>query len=85
MSGEFDAFNAQTGKKVWSTVTASGINAPPMTFAQDGQQYVSIEVGLGGVFPLFFAKTAPSLAAVKPGSMVYTYKLPRSSAMAPSK
>jgi alcohol dehydrogenase (cytochrome c) len=81
MEGEFDAFNELTGKKVWSTKTASGINAPPMTFSQDGQQYVSVESGIGGVFPLFFIKTTPWLIPVKPGSYVYTYKLPQSAAL----
>jgi alcohol dehydrogenase (cytochrome c) len=81
MEGEFDAFNEMTGKKVWSTKTASGINSPPMTFSQDGQQYVSVESGIGGVFPLFFIKTTPWLIPVKPGSYVYTYKLPQSAAL----
>jgi alcohol dehydrogenase (cytochrome c) len=84
MSGEFDAFDESTGKIVWKKMLASGINAPPMTFSVDGQQYVSLEVGLGGVFPLFFMKAEPSLTKVKPGSMVYTYKLPQSAAMAPA-
>ncbi len=85
MNGEFDAFDELTGKVLWTTTVASGINAPPMTYAVDGQQYVSVEVGLGGVFPLFFAKSLPALAVVKPGSMVYTYKLPPSAALLPPK
>ena len=81
MEGEFDAYDTLTGKKVWSTKLANGNVSPPMTFSQDGTQYVSIESGVGGVFPLFFAKAAPYLANVKPGSMVYTFKLPQSAAM----
>lgn len=81
MNGELDSFDEMTGKKVWSTKLASGINAPPMTFSQNGQQYVSVEDGVGGVFPLFFAKTAPWLASVKPGAIVYTFKLPQKAAM----
>jgi alcohol dehydrogenase (cytochrome c) len=82
MEGELDAYNELTGKKVWSTKTASAINSPPMTYSLNGQQYVSVESGLGGVFPLFFLKTTPWLLTVKPGSYVYTYKLPQSAAMA---
>ena len=85
MEGELDAFNAATGKKVWSTKTASGINAPPMTYSENGQQYVSVEAGIGGVFPLFFIKSTPWLLSVKPGALLYTYKLPRSAAMLPPK
>jgi alcohol dehydrogenase (cytochrome c) len=85
MSGELDAYDEMTGKLLWKTMAPSGINAPPMTYSIDGKQYVSVEVGLGGVFPLFFIKLAPSLATVKPGAMVYTFELPRSAAMAPGK
>jgi alcohol dehydrogenase (cytochrome c) len=85
MNGQFSAYDEMTGAKLWSMTAASGINAPPMTFSAGGQQYVSIEVGLGGVFPLFFLKTAPELAKIKPASMIYTFKLPQSAAMVPAK
>ncbi|MEA2930306.1 MAG: hypothetical protein QOG38_2734, partial [Hyphomicrobiales bacterium] len=56
--------------------TPSGITAPPMTYAVDGRQYLSVEVGLGGVFPNFFIASTPWLKSVKLASMVYTYALP---------
>ena len=76
MEGELDAFDEMTGKKLWSAKTPSGITAPPMTYSVDGRQYVSVEVGIGGVFPNFFIASTPWLKSVKPASMVYTYALP---------
>jgi alcohol dehydrogenase (cytochrome c) len=80
MDGELDALDAQSGKTLWSAKTASGINAPPMTFSQNGIQYVSVEAGIGGVFPIYFMPFTPWLKNVKPGSLVYTYKLPAAAA-----
>ena len=31
--------------------TNTGVNAPPITFAVDGKQYVAILAGLGGAWP----------------------------------
>ncbi len=46
--GEFDAYNATTGEKLWSVKLGSGISAPPITYLVDGKQYVSLLVGWGG-------------------------------------
>jgi len=51
--GEFVAFQADTGKRLWSTDLKSGIIAPPITYSIDGQQYVSVLVGWGGMFALY--------------------------------
>lgn len=46
----FMAFNAKTGEKLWETATGTGVVAAPVTYEIDGQQYVSVAVGWGGVF-----------------------------------
>jgi quinohemoprotein ethanol dehydrogenase len=46
--GEFDAYNATSGDKLWSVKLGSGISSPPITYAVDGKQYVSLLVGWGG-------------------------------------
>ena len=48
-AGEFRAYTADTGKQLWSFPAQSGIIAAPMTYAIDGEQYVAIMVGWGGV------------------------------------
>ena len=39
------AYNASTGKRLWRWRTASGIEAPPMTYSVDGKQYVAVFAG----------------------------------------
>jgi quinohemoprotein ethanol dehydrogenase len=50
--GEFIAYRASDGHKLWSFPAQTGIIAAPMTFAVDGRQYVTVLAGWGGVFPL---------------------------------
>ena len=48
--GEFRAYTADTGKKVWSFPTQTGVIAAPMTYSVKGVQYVAILAGWGGVW-----------------------------------
>jgi quinohemoprotein ethanol dehydrogenase len=50
--GEFAAFQADNGKRLWSTQTHTGIVAPPITYEANGEQYVVVEIGWGGAFGL---------------------------------
>jgi glucose dehydrogenase len=43
--GDFDAFDATTGKKLWSYNLGAGVNAPPITYTVDGQQYIAVAAG----------------------------------------
>jgi quinohemoprotein ethanol dehydrogenase len=47
--GQFIAYRASSGEKLWSFDAGLGIIAAPMTYAVDGTQYVSILVGYGGM------------------------------------
>ena len=48
--GFFNAYAADTGNKLWSFATQTGVIAAPMTYEIDGEQYVAILVGWGGVW-----------------------------------
>jgi quinohemoprotein ethanol dehydrogenase len=61
--GAFQAFAADTGKKLWSFPAQSGIIAAPMTYSIGGEQYVAIMVGWGGVWDV-----APGILAKKSGA-----------------
>jgi quinohemoprotein ethanol dehydrogenase len=50
--GQFEAFRANTGEKLWSVSTQSGITAGPISYTVNGEQYVAILAGWGGVLPL---------------------------------
>lgn len=48
--GKLAAYTADYGQKLWSTNTQTGVLAPPVTYAVDGEQYVAVVVGWGAVF-----------------------------------
>ncbi len=50
-NGEFVAYDATTGKKLWSAPTGARVVAAPSTFTVDGQQQVAILVGARGLPP----------------------------------
>ena len=73
LTGEFEAFDADNGKKLWSFKTGSGIEGQPITWLQDGVQYVAVSVGIGGVYSLFSGDER--LASVPAGGSLWTFKL----------
>ena len=50
--GEFAAFSADKGEKLWSFDAGTGIIAAPVSYSIDGEQYVAIMAGYGGAYPL---------------------------------
>jgi quinohemoprotein ethanol dehydrogenase len=50
--GRFVAFNATNGDQLWEAQVGTGVIAAPVTYAVDGQQYVSIAAGWGGTYGL---------------------------------
>lgn len=47
-NGAFVAYDAKTGKELWIFNAERPISAPPISYAIDGLQYVSVLVGWGG-------------------------------------
>lgn len=52
LNGEFAAYDAATGDKLWSHELKSGGASGPGTFMIDGEQYVTITTGWGSAFGL---------------------------------
>ena len=52
LNGEFDAYDAATGDKLWSHELKSGGASGPGTYMIDGEQYVTITTGWGSAFAL---------------------------------
>jgi len=46
--GFLGAYDAKTGAQLWKLNLTTGILAPPMSYAVDGQQYVAVLAGWGG-------------------------------------
>jgi len=45
IDGNFVAYDANTGNKLWTFQAGWGIGAPPMTYEVDGKQYVTVVAG----------------------------------------
>ena len=69
------ALDAKTLAKLWEFNTNAGVNAPPMTFAVDGKQYVAILVGMGGAWDKWFVELTKGLEKVPPSSMLFVFSL----------
>lgn len=51
--GRMVAYAADSGVKLWEFGTQTGVVAGPMTYELDGEQYVAVMAGWGGVAPMF--------------------------------
>ena len=58
--GTLEAYRADKGDKLWSAETQSGVVAAPVTYTVNGEQYVAVLAGWGGVFSLATGEIAQS-------------------------
>lgn len=75
--GEFIALDDETGEKLWSFQTGSGIVGQPITWEQDGEQYVTVISGWGGAVPLWGGEVAKKVSYLNQGGTLWTFRLPR--------
>lgn len=64
-NGNFNAYDAASGKLLWQDKAEAGVNAPPITYEIDGVQYVAVAAG------------GNSLFGYKQGDSVLVYRLSR--------
>jgi len=70
----FIAYEAESGKKLWSYFTGTAIIAPPVTYHANGEQFISVLAGWGGSVGL---RNAPSGIAAEyfQEGILYTFQL----------
>ncbi len=73
MTGEFQAYDANNGKLLWSFQTSSGMLSQPITWQKNGRQYVTVLSGMGGLYALRAAD--PNLKDVPAGASLWTFAL----------
>jgi alcohol dehydrogenase (cytochrome c) len=73
--GYLKAADAKTGKEVWSFQTGSGVVAPPVTWEQDGEQYIAVASGWGGAVPLWGGDVAKKVNFLEQGGSMWVFKL----------
>jgi alcohol dehydrogenase (cytochrome c) len=78
--GDLKAMDAATGKELWAFNTGSGIVGSPITWEENGEQYISVVSGWGGAVPLWGGEVAKTVAHLNQGGMVWTFKLPKQTA-----
>ena len=44
-NGNFDAFDAKTGDQLWQFQAGAGVNAAPMAFELDGEEFIAVAAG----------------------------------------
>jgi alcohol dehydrogenase (cytochrome c) len=71
-TGEFDAFNAQTGELLWQFQTGSGHHNNPTTYSIDGRQYIAVPTGWGAWVEGF----APTMFGAPRGDALFVFALP---------
>ncbi|MGB7989852.1 MAG: PQQ-dependent methanol/ethanol family dehydrogenase [Candidatus Methylophosphatis roskildensis] len=76
--GFLKAADAKTGKEVWSFNVGTGIVAPPITWEQDGEQYIGVAAGWGGAVPLWGGDVAKRVNMLNQGGSMWVFKLHKS-------
>ena len=76
--GYFKALDAKTGKELWSFQVGTGIVAPPITWEQDGEQYIAVSAGWGGAVPLWGGDVAKRVNYLEQGGSIWVFKLHKS-------
>jgi alcohol dehydrogenase (cytochrome c) len=75
--GYLKAFDAKSGKELWKFQTGSGVVGSPITWEQDGEQYVAVMSGWGGAVPLWGGEVAKSFKDINQGGSLWVFKLPK--------
>ncbi|MPT21353.1 MAG: PQQ-dependent dehydrogenase, methanol/ethanol family, partial [Pseudomonas sp.] len=74
--GYFKAFDAKNGKELWKFQVGTGIISPPVTWEQDGEQYIGVTAGYGGAVPLWGGDMADLTKPIAQGGSFWVFKLP---------
>lgn len=75
--GYLKAFDAKTGQELWKFQTGSGVVGSPVTWTQDGEQYIAVMSGWGGAVPLWGGEVAKTFKDISQGGSLWVFKLPK--------
>lgn len=73
----FGAYDAATGERLWDTRLSDIPNAPPITYAANGRQYVAVIVGAGGYLTGAYSVLAPEIVHTPDrGAALWVFEVP---------
>jgi mono/diheme cytochrome c family protein len=78
--GEFAAYDAANGERLWVSDAQTGVAAAPATYTVDGEQYVAVSAGWGSIFALLGGEALASLG-LENRSRILAYKRGGSAAL----
>lgn len=76
-------FAADSGKKLWSMPVQTGVVAAPVSYEVDGEQYIAVAAGWGGIYPLVTGDLAFKSGPVRNISRILAFKLNGSAKLPP--
>lgn len=79
-TGHFNAFNADSGKKLWSVKVGSAMRTGPVSYSIEGEQYILAAVGWGGA-SRFQAPQYGATQGARGPSRLFAFKLGGDAAM----
>jgi len=82
--GQFEAFRANSGEKIWAASTQSGITAGPISYTVNGEQYIAVLAGWGGVLPLAAGEVALQSPRLNNVPRMLAFKLGGKAALPPA-
>jgi alcohol dehydrogenase (cytochrome c) len=75
--GMLRAYDAATGKELWSFNTGSGMRSGIISYAIDGEQYILVPSGWGSYAAVLMPALLPELEKVPAASTLIAFKLPK--------
>jgi alcohol dehydrogenase (cytochrome c) len=73
--GYLQAVDDTTGEILWKYNTGSGVVGSPITWEQDGEQYIAVTSGWGGAVPLWGGEVAEVVKSFNQGGSIWAFKL----------
>ena len=73
--GNFLAFDAKTGEKLWSFATGSGHRGSPISYSVGGRQYVAVPSGWGSAVAGLMPQLWPEVEDFPGGSTLFVFAL----------
>ncbi len=74
-AGTFNAYSADKGSLLWSAPVQTGIIAAPIAYSVDGEQYVAVMAGWGGVWDVATGVLADKSGPTRNVSRLLVFKL----------
>ncbi|MDG2090297.1 MAG: PQQ-dependent dehydrogenase, methanol/ethanol family [Gammaproteobacteria bacterium] len=74
-AGFLKAYDVNDGTELWEYPTQAGIVAPPVTYEVDGEQYLTVMAGWGGIFTIITGPLSLSSGQTLDNSRILTFKI----------